>query len=167
MALLAYRPLLAARWQRPLLYSSAGILVLLILALGFRMMLEDLGGVLDSALPVVLLVTTMTLLGLGAARALRIDAAQGRTIAIEIGLQNFNLAMVIALSILEREELLGPALIYLPTRGLRHAMFDAVPMACPIKHTPERFALKQDDIDGRLILLIPLAAKKLEANWPP
>jgi len=115
MAVLAYRPLLAARWQRPLLYSSAGILILLILALGFRMMLEDLSGVLDSALPVALLVTTMTLLGLGAARALRIDAAQGRTIAIEIGLQNFNLAMVLALSILHEERYLGPALLYLPT----------------------------------------------------
>ena len=89
---------------------------MVVLALGFRLMAEDLGGLLVSATPPVgLLVTLMMIFGWTSARLLRLPRAQSRTVAIEIGLQNFNLAMVLALSILKREELLGPALIYLPT----------------------------------------------------
>jgi BASS family bile acid:Na+ symporter len=117
----SHRLALAERWHGPLLYGSAGLLVLLVLALGFRLMAEDLGELFVVAAPAVgLLITLMMIFGWTSGRLLRLPRAQSRTVAIEIGLQNFNLAMVIALSILEREEFLGPALIYLPT------MFTAV-----------------------------------------
>lgn len=116
MVIRARQAAFAERWHRPLLYGSAGLLMLLVLALGVRLMAEDLGGLLVSATPPVgLLVTLMMIFGWTSARLLRLPLAQSRTVAIEIGLQNFNLAMVLALSILKREELLGPALIYLPT----------------------------------------------------
>jgi len=121
MGIRARRLAFAERWHGPLLYGSAGLLMLLVLALGFRLLAEDLGDLFIAATPSVgLLITVMMIFGWTSGRLLQLPRAQSRTVAIEIGLQNFNLAMVIALSILEREEFLGPALIYLPT------MFTAV-----------------------------------------
>ncbi len=59
-----------------------------------------------NALPVVLLVLGATLGTAVACRVVRVDPRQSRTLVIEVGIQNFNLAMVLALSILEKPEYL-------------------------------------------------------------
>jgi bile acid:Na+ symporter, BASS family len=53
-------------------------------------------------------------LGALGARALGLDPATTRTLMLEIGLQNFNLALVVAMSVLHEQRYAGPALVYLP-----------------------------------------------------
>ena len=117
MAALRYRPHLAARLQRPLLLGSTGVLLLLVAGLGVSLWSseENIASLFGRTLPAVaLLIGVMTGFGMLGARALGLDAAQGRTIAIELGIQNFNLAMVVAVTVLDEPRYVGPALIYLP-----------------------------------------------------
>ncbi len=80
---------------------------------------EDFGGLFLRATPaVVLLITVMTGLAVFGARALGLRREQGRTIAIELGMQNFNLALVIALTLLEQQRYAGVAIVYLPVMFL-------------------------------------------------
>lgn len=119
MLLLTSRPALAARLHGPLLTGSTVVLLLLVLALVVRvassaedLSLADL--VRGSLLPVVALVAITMGCGVLAARALHLDAATSRTLALEIGVQNFNLALVVAMTLLGEQRYAGPALIYLP-----------------------------------------------------
>ena len=63
-------------------------------------------------------VTLLILLAVGStwlgAKLLRLQRAQTRTLLLETGIQNVNLALVIALNFLEESSYLGPALVYLP-----------------------------------------------------
>jgi BASS family bile acid:Na+ symporter len=117
MATLHVRPALAERLHRPLLGISGSVLLLLIVGLGFSVWgsVEDMAGLVTRATPpVFLLIAVMTAIGFGGARLLGLDASTGRTLGIEIGIQNFNLALVVAFSILDEPLFLGSALIYLP-----------------------------------------------------
>lgn len=133
MIVRARRPEVAERWHRPLLYTATSVLVLMILALGWSLMGEDLTQlVIHGTLPVSLLIGVMMTLALAASRAVGLASDQRRTIVIEVGLQNFNLAMVLAFSVLEEPRYLGMALIYLPT------MFGAVSLVIAMARIRER-----------------------------
>jgi len=111
------RPELAVRWQAPILNGSIAVMMLLVAALPFQLLAEgvDLWTLAARGTPAVLLllgitIGTTALLG----RMLGIRGERARTLWIEVGIQNFALAMVIALSLLKKPEVLGTALIYLP-----------------------------------------------------
>ena len=126
-------PGVAGDWHRPLLYSSFAALMLMVLSLGVSLMGEDLTSLLmGGSLPVALLIAVMMSLGLAASRAVGLAPAQRRTVAIELGLQNFTLALVLAFSILEEPRYLGPALLYLPT------MFAAVGLLVAVARISDR-----------------------------
>lgn len=111
------RPRTAARWHRPLLAISTSLLLLLIAGLGTSLWSseEDMSGLFRRAAPAVAaLIALMTAAGLVGARALRLPGPQARTIAIEIGIQNFNLALVVGMTILREPLYVGAALVYLP-----------------------------------------------------
>lgn len=74
-------------------------------------MAESLG---TAALAAALLNVSMVLAGLGIAALLRLPEPQGRSIALEIGLQNYGLAVVIILNFLNDPRMLLPGLFYLP-----------------------------------------------------
>jgi BASS family bile acid:Na+ symporter len=117
MATLHARPALAERLHRPLLGISGTVLLILIVGLGFSVWgsVDDMAGLATRATPpVFLLIAVSTGIGFGGAWLLGLPAATGRTLGIEIGIQNFNLAMVVAFSILDEPLYLGSALIYLP-----------------------------------------------------
>lgn len=119
MTVLRLRPALAERLHRPLLAVSSGILVLLIVGLtvGVAGSADELSlpALVRSATPaVVALVASTMAIGLLGARALGLEGATARTIALEIGLQNFNMAVVVAMGVLGEQRYAGPALVYLP-----------------------------------------------------
>ena len=117
MATLRFRPSLAERLRRPVLLTSTCVLMLLVVGLGASMVRQvpDPGELIQRTLiPVVALVSVMTGLARLGARFLGLSPAQARTLALELGIQNFNLAMVFALQFLNEPRYLGPALIYLP-----------------------------------------------------
>lgn len=75
----------------------------------------DVAGMFQrSGVAVVLLITLNAAGAWSAARLFHLTSAQGRTLVLEIGMQNVNLALVLALSILKDPGLLGPTLVYLP-----------------------------------------------------
>jgi BASS family bile acid:Na+ symporter len=117
MLVLDRRPAVAARFSRPLLNVSTGLLLLLILGLMVQTWGSeyDMTGLALRATPsVVLLLLLSTGLGMAGARALGVDAAATRSLALEIGVQNVNLALVVAISLLGEPRYAGTALIYLP-----------------------------------------------------
>jgi len=117
MAVLHVRPAWAARLHRPLLGASTSVLMLLIAGLAFNVSSSsrDLSDLLRRATPaVVLLVASTMAVGLAGARALGLGGPTARTLALEIGIQNFNLALVVAITILGNDRYVGPALVYLP-----------------------------------------------------
>lgn len=117
MATLRWRPVLAGRLHRPLLNGSGGVLLLLVVGLGVSVWgsASDIGRLVTRGTPpVALLIASTTSIGFGGARLLGLSAASGRTLGIEIGVQNFNLALVVGMTILKDPLYVGPALVYLP-----------------------------------------------------
>jgi len=117
MLCLHFRPKLARRLSRPLLLVSTVLLMMLVAGLGFSLARSEHGvaGLLGRALPAVLLLLgTMTVLGYVGAKLLGLAEAGRRTVLVEVGIQNFNMAMVLALNVLHAPRYLGPALVYLP-----------------------------------------------------
>jgi predicted Na+-dependent transporter len=118
MASLRWRSAVAERLHRPLLHGSTAVLMLMILALFVSLWRSSgdlsMARLLRDGTPAVvaLIATTMTA-GALAARALDLDAAIARTITLEIGVQNVNLALVVA-SLLGEQRYAGAALLYLP-----------------------------------------------------
>jgi len=119
MGVLHRWPSLAARLHRPLLGASTGVLMLLIagLAVGSARNASELslGILFREAAPAVVALVAITM-GIAAllARVLDLGAATSRTLVLEVGLQNFNLALVVAMSMLGEQRYAGPALVYLP-----------------------------------------------------
>lgn len=110
-------PQVARRLSRPLLLVSTALLMLLVVGLGFSLARSEHGiaGLLGRALPAVLLLLgTMTVLGYLGAKLLGLAEAGRRTVLVEVAVQNFNMAMVLALNVLHEPRYLGPALVYLP-----------------------------------------------------
>jgi len=119
MGLLRTRPLLAGRLHRPLLAFSTGVLVLLIVGLGVGVARTSselsIPTLFRDVTPAVVALISLTMaIGMLAAKALGLDGATTRTLMLEIGLQNFNLALVVAMSVLHEQRYAGPALVYLP-----------------------------------------------------
>lgn len=69
----------------------------------------------QAALPTVLLNVTMMAAGLGLSRLARLDSARGLTIAIEVGFQNYTLAIVIGLVMLQSPAMTLVPIVYLFT----------------------------------------------------
>lgn len=117
MSVLRWRPNLAESVRRPLLLGSTAVLMLLVAGLGVSLFWSerDMGALFWRAAPAVaLLIAAMTAVGVLGARSLGLSSSEGRTIAIEIGMQNFNLAMVVALQLLQEPRYVGVAIVYLP-----------------------------------------------------
>jgi BASS family bile acid:Na+ symporter len=117
MGLLRFRPALAERLRGPLVGVSGTVLLLLIVSLGASLWSSgtDVGGLAARGTPAVaLLIAIATTLGWLGGRVLGLDAATNRTLGIEIGMQNFSLAMAVSMTFLEEPLYLGAALIYLP-----------------------------------------------------
>jgi predicted Na+-dependent transporter len=118
MASLRWRPAVAERLHRPLLNLSTAVLMLMILAL-FVSLWRSSGDlsmgrlVRDGTPAVVALIATTMAAGALAARILALDAAIARTITLEIGVQNINLALVVA-SLIGEPRYAGAAILYLP-----------------------------------------------------
>ena len=115
MAVLRWRPVAAARVRGPVLGIATAIVLMLVVGLGFALTGSEASRLLVSAGPaVLLLIATMYAIAVAGGRALCVSPVVQRTVAIEFAIQNFNLAMVIALSLLNERLYLGTALIYLP-----------------------------------------------------
>lgn len=113
----AAHPDLAERLHRPLIGVSSAVLVLLIVGLGFSTWgsERDIAALAARSAPAVtLLIASTATFGFVTARALGLGPATARTLALEIGVQNFNLALVVALGLLGDVRYAGAGLIYLP-----------------------------------------------------
>jgi BASS family bile acid:Na+ symporter len=118
MLVLRQRPALAARLHRPLLHVSTAVLMLMIAGLFASVATSEelsIAGLFRHALPAVVLLVggTMTA-GYLAGRALGYGAATARTLSLESGMQNVNMALVVALTFLGEQRYGGPAIVYLP-----------------------------------------------------
>lgn len=102
-----------ARWLEPKI-SLFGMLFLGALILGVLIRQSDqvMAGLMTSGVAVLALNLIMMALGWGAALSLRLDAAQSTSITLETGIQNSTLAMLIATSFLQDEQLAVPAALY-------------------------------------------------------
>jgi BASS family bile acid:Na+ symporter len=117
MGLLRWRPALAGRLRGPLVGVSGTVLLLLIVGLGASLWSSgtDIEGLVARGAPAVaLLISIAMTIGWLGGRALGLDAATNRTLSIEIGMQNFALAMAVSMTFLEEPLYLGAALLYLP-----------------------------------------------------
>jgi len=118
MAFLRWRPAGAERLHRPLLHVSTGVLMLMIFAL-FVSLWRSSGDlsmaqlVRDGTPAVVALIATTMAAGAIGARILGLGGAIARTLTLEIGVQNINLALVVA-SLLGELRYAGAAIVYLP-----------------------------------------------------
>jgi BASS family bile acid:Na+ symporter len=118
MAFLRWRPGPAERLHRPLLHVSTGVLMLIILGLFVslwrsRSDLSMAQLVRDGTPAVVALIATTMAAGAIGARILDLGGAIARTLTLEIGVQNINLALVVA-SLLGERRYAGAAIVYLP-----------------------------------------------------
>ncbi len=102
-----------ALWLEPKI-SLFGMLFLgaLILSVLYRQSDQVVTGLMGSGLAIVALNVIMMALGLTSALLLRLDAAQSTSITLETGIQNSTLAMLIATSFLQDEQLAVPAALY-------------------------------------------------------
>lgn len=102
-----------ARWLEPKI-SLFGALFLALLVLGVLVREGDdvLAGLHQTGAAIVLLNLGMLTLGLLLALALRLNAAQTTSITLETGIQNSTLAILIATSFLQDEQLAVPAALY-------------------------------------------------------
>jgi BASS family bile acid:Na+ symporter len=115
MALRSWRPQQAERVRRPLLVATTGVVFLLLIGLGAAISGDDVARLVRGAAPpVAALFGAMLLASLAIGRVLGLPARQHRTLVIELAVQNFNLALVVALEFLGERTLLGPALMQLP-----------------------------------------------------
>jgi BASS family bile acid:Na+ symporter len=107
----------AARLSGPLLGISTSILMLLIMGLGANLATSerDLAGLfLQTAVAVVLLISLLALVAHLGGQALGLSDPQRRTLLLELALQNFNLALVIALGLLDEPRYAGTPIVYFP-----------------------------------------------------
>lgn len=107
----------SARYRGYILGTSTVILVLLLigLAVGTASQQPDIAGMfLRSTLSVVLLLLLTSAFAVLACSIARLNVRHTLTLLLEIGTQNVNLALVMALTLLQQPALLGPTLVYLP-----------------------------------------------------
>jgi len=112
-----WREGVAARVSGPLLAISTSVLMLLITGLGANLAMSerDLGSLfMQSAIAVIALITSLAIVAHAGARALGLADDQRRTLLLELSLQNFNLALVIALGLLDEPRYAGTPIVYFP-----------------------------------------------------
>jgi bile acid:Na+ symporter, BASS family len=137
---------LASRLSGPILGVSTSVLMLMFAALWVQvtMVSEDIGGLFARA-SLAAGVWTAALLAIGwlGARALRLPPAERRTVMLELTLQNFNLVLVIAMTILGQPRLTGMSIVYLPAMVVAGAGIvmwgrraDAIPCTAPAAREP-------------------------------
>lgn len=115
MVALRLRPEASARWRRPLLLATTAAVVLLVVGLGAGLTGADALRLFLTLGPgVAALLAAMAVLAWAGGAALRLPPTQRRTLVIELAIQNFNLALVVALTGLGDRLYLGPSLVYLP-----------------------------------------------------
>lgn len=117
MQLARHRPAFCSRWQQPLLKGSIGVLMLLIVGLPVQLAARsvDLPSIFrQAAAPVLLLLASTTGIALAASRLANVGRRRAITIAIEVGIQNFALAMMLALSVFREPTFLATGIVYLP-----------------------------------------------------
>ena len=119
MGVRRWRPAAAERLHRPLLGLSTGVLMLMIVGLvvGLSRASSELSmaQLVRNVTPAVVALVAITMAaGAIGARILGLGGATARTITIEIGVQNVNLALVVAMSLLGEQRYGGPAVVYLP-----------------------------------------------------
>jgi bile acid:Na+ symporter, BASS family len=117
MGWLRAKPARAERLRRPLLAVSTVVLIALIVGLGINTVRihGDPAGMFSRSLGAVLafLAAGVAVAGV-AAKLAGVSAAQQRTLLLEVAIQNINLALVVAVTILDEPRYLGPTLVYLP-----------------------------------------------------
>lgn len=118
---MAARAFISLKWDKlvPWIFGAGLIAVLgpsaRIIYNNSETMLNQLG---SSAVGGLALNISMMAIGFGMAALARLPETQRRTISIEIGIQNFALAVVIIMSILQDPRFLVPGLFYLPAMYL-------------------------------------------------
>lgn len=107
-----FLPVFAAKAEGPMTIFSIAFLFLIIVLVILKekaMLAEQL----PSLGPYVLMVNIVTMaLGFGVGKLFALGAKQNRTIAIEVGIQNGTLAIVIATSLLQEPAFAVPAVVY-------------------------------------------------------
>ncbi|PKG37145.1 bile acid:sodium symporter family protein [Psychromonas sp. Urea-02u-13] len=90
------------------------ISILFVMCILFAEVYPSLSIIIELALvPVLTLNIVMMLLGITIAKLLKLNRQQARSICIEIGIQNYVLAVVIAIAILKKPEFAIAAIVYL------------------------------------------------------
>lgn len=112
MAVGRFAPALAARASRLLDPLARGLFALMVGATFVQNWGAMRAGFAGAGPAVIALAVLAPAMALGAARALRLGAAAGRTIAIEISLQNVAITIFVAGKLLGAPELAIPGLIY-------------------------------------------------------
>lgn len=112
MGLRRLRPDFAARFGRPLDRLSAAVFALIVLATFWENREAMLMHAASIGPAAVLLNGLAIATGFVVGHLARLEPSQRLAIAIEVGLQNVALAMVVATTLLGRSELTAPALVY-------------------------------------------------------
>ena len=117
MLLLHRLPRLAARIRGKLLAFATLLMILLVIGLAVntsRVQPDVLGMFMRSSLAVVLLMASCAIVMLLVSKTFRFAPKQTRSLVLEVGIQNINLALVVAINFLDKPQFLGPTLVYLP-----------------------------------------------------
>jgi bile acid:Na+ symporter, BASS family len=117
MTLLRWFPAAAEQGRGKLLAVATAALILLIVGLAVntaRAQPDVLGLFARSSVAVGILIVVCAMIIATSSRWLGLPRREQRTLVLEVGIQNVNLALVIALSFLEEPDYLGPTLVYLP-----------------------------------------------------
>jgi BASS family bile acid:Na+ symporter len=117
MGILRWRPAMAEKVRGKLLGLATVVMVLLLIGLFVntaRIQPDVAGMFARSSAAVVLLIGSCALVAAAAARLAGLSWQQENTLVLEVGIQNINLALVVAINFLQDTQYLGPALVYLP-----------------------------------------------------
>lgn len=117
MGLLHWQPAVARKLRGKLLGFATGLMVLLLIGLFVntaRVQPDVWGMFARSAVAVVLLIVSCALIAAAASRRFRLSRPQENTLILEVGIQNINLALVVAVTFLADTQYLGPTLVYIP-----------------------------------------------------
>lgn len=117
MGIVHLKPALAAKVRGKLLGFATGLMVLLLIGLfvnTVRIQPDVWGMFARSSLAVALLIVSCAVIAMAAARLFRLSLRQENTLMLEVGIQNVNLALVVAINFLEDTQYLGPSLVYIP-----------------------------------------------------
>jgi BASS family bile acid:Na+ symporter len=117
MAVLHWRPAAAARVRDKLLAAATIVMVLLVIGLAVnttRVQPDVAGMFARSSVAVLLMMAACVSIMVVASRRLGLPRAQERTLVLEVGIQNINLALLVAITFLGEQSYLGPTLVYLP-----------------------------------------------------